>query len=240
MSSPQVPPTRARLLIVDDLGEIVHADNYRAFRGAGYEVEIAGSTAKALSLLKGLPPDLIVLEAGLPQRSGYELSPFIRSLRNIPTILIGKQDGLEEKLDGLAAGADDFLGSPYDIRELLMKISVLLRRWMKRPAKDKKIQIDQLVVDPITRKVFLERQPIELGSREFDVLYYLVKNPSRIIHRDELLNRVWNLPTPANSNLVATCINGLRSKLNGKSLIRTLHGQGYCLGTPPAEKIPSS
>ncbi|ODT79847.1 hypothetical protein ABS71_00775 [bacterium SCN 62-11] len=239
MSSKKVPVTRPRLLIVDDLGEIVHAENYRSFLDAGYEVEIAGSTTRALSLLKGLPPDLILLEAGLPQRSGYELSPFLRSLRNIPIILIGKQDELEDKLAGLAAGADDFLGSPYDIRELLMRISVLLRRWMKRPAKDKKIQIDQLIVDPITRKVFLDRQPIELGSREFDVLYYLVKNPSRIIHRDELLNRVWNLPTPANSNLVATCINGLRNKLNGKSLIRTLHGQGYCLGTLPNEVAPT-
>lgn len=232
MSSDNAPtPTKARLLIIDDLGSITNAQNYRAFRKAGYEIETAGSTARALSTLQGPLPDLILLEASLPQREGHQLRAFLRSLRKLPIILIG-EGGLEEKLAGLVAGADDFLVVPYDFQELLVRIAVLLRRWQKIPTREQKIQVDLLVVEPIARKAFYDRQPLELGEREFEVLHYFVANPHRIISREELLNRIWHLPSHTASNMVEVCINGVRSKLkgHGKEVIQTFRRRGYCLG----------
>lgn len=220
-----------RLLIIDNQGSIVNAKNYKEFRRAGYEIEVAGSTAKALVAVETLAPDLIILEAGIPQQGGFELAAFIRSLREIPVILVSDRNGLEDKLTGLSQGADDYLGNPYDLRELLMRVSVLLRRWMNRPSQGV-IHIDQLTLDPLRRKAVLDGQPLDLGGREFDLLTYFVQNPHRMISRDELLNRVWHQPTPATTNIVQVCINSLRNKLQdeGKRLIRTVPRLGYSWG----------
>lgn len=226
-----LPPSskRPRLLIIDDQGSIVTAQNYNSFCDAGYKIELAGSAAKALFTLTDSPPDLILLEANLPRHSGYDLEAFIRSMRQIPLILISHQCSLEDKLFGLSIGADDYLGIPYDLRELLMRISVLLRRWMNRHPNEKVVTIGQLMVDPVQRKVFLGGDAIDVGMREFDLISYLAHNPNRFIGRDELLNKVWHLPTPAATNIVQVCINGLRNKLlgQGKEIIQTVRGVGY-------------
>ncbi len=209
----------------------MNAQNYKAFRKAGYEIEVAGSTGKALEAVESVAPDLIILEASIPGRCGFELDAFIRSLRQIPVILVSDLNTIEDKLTGLSLGADDYLGIPYDLRELLMRVTVLLRRWMPRQSHSI-IQIDQLTLDPIRRKALLDGQPLDLGAREFDLLTYFLQNPHRMISRDELLNGVWHQPTPATTNIVQVCINSLRNKLQdeGKKLIRTVPRLGYSWG----------
>lgn len=223
---------KPQLLVIDHLGYIVNATNYNAFSEAGYAIDVAGSASKALTLLKGPLPDLILLEASLPAHSGYDLEAFIQSLRQVPLILISDDGSLEAKLQGLSLGADDYLSNPYHLSELLMRISVLLRRWMNRHSSDGIITIDQLTIDPIRHQAFLSGKPVDLGFREFEVLCYFAQNPHRFISRDELLNKVWHLPTPAVTHVVEVCINGLRKKLmdRDKQIIQSLRGLGYSLG----------
>lgn len=238
VSSQPVPKIKPQLLVIDNQGSIVNASNYNAFAKAGYTVEIAGSAAKALAFLNGPLPDLILLEASLPQQSGYYLGGFISSLRQIPLILISDNCSLEAKLHGLSLGADDYLGNPYHLSELLMRISVLLRRWMNQTSPESVFTIDQLTVDIVRHRAFLSDKPLELGFREFDLLCYLARNPYRFISRDELLNQVWHLPTPSTTNVVEVCINGLRKKLldQDKKLIHAGRGLGYSLGKVESEQ----
>lgn len=226
--------TKPQLLVIDHLGSIVNATNYNAFSEAGYAIDVAGSASKALSLLKGPLPDLILLEASLPGHSGYDLEAFIQSLRQVPLILISDDGSLKAKLQGLTLGADDYLANPYHLQELLTRISVLLRRWMNRHTTDGIVTIDRLTIDPARHQVFLSGKAVEIGFREFDVLSYFARNPRRFISRDELLNKVWNLPTPSVSHVVEVCINGLRKKLldRDKQIIQSVRGLGYSLGKP--------
>ena len=223
---------KPQLLVIDHLGSIVNATNYNAFSQAGYVIDIAGSADKALFFLKGPLPDLILLEACLPQHCGYELESFIQSLRQIPLILISDDSSLEAKLRGLSLGADDYLSNPYHLSELLMRISVLLRRWMNRHSSVGVITIDQLTIDPLRHQASLSGKPLDLGFREFELLCYFAQNPRRFISRDELLNKVWHLPTPAITHVVEVCINGLRKKLQdrNKQIIQAVRGLGYSLG----------
>ena len=232
VSSQPVPKIKPQLLVIDNQGSIVNASNYNAFAKAGYTVEIAGSAAKALAFLNGPLPDLILLEASLPQQSGYYLGGFISSLRQIPLILISDNCSLEAKLHGLSLGADDYLGNPYHLSELLMRISVLLRRWMNQPLPESVITIDEVMVDIVRHRAFLGDKPLDLGFREFDLLSYFAQNPHRFISRDELLNKVWHLPTPSTTNVVEVCINSLRKKLQDrdKDIIQGVRGLGYSLG----------
>ncbi len=234
MSSETIKP---QLLVVDHLGTIVNATNYNALSKAGYAIDVAGSASKALSLMKGPLPDLILLEASLPAHSGYDLEAFIQSLRQIPLILISDDGSLEAKLQGLTLGADDYLSHPYHLQELLVRISVLLRRWMNRHTTDGIVTIDRLTIDPVRHQVFLSGKAVEVGFREFDVLSYFARNPHRFISRDELLNKVWNLPTPSVTNVVEVCINGLRKKLmdRDKQIIQGARGLGYSLGKAEAD-----
>ena len=224
--------TKPQLLVIDHLGSIVNATNYNAFSQAGYAIDVAGTADKALFLLKGRLPDLILLEASLPQHCGYELEAFIGSLRQIPLILISENGSLEAKLQGLSLGADDYLANPYHLQELLMRISVLLRRWLNRHSSQGVITIDKLTIDPLRHQASLAGKPLDLGAREFELLCYLAQNPHRFISRDELLNKVWHLPTPAITHVVEVCINGLRKKLldRDKQIIQAVRGQGYSLG----------
>ncbi|MCW5865709.1 MAG: response regulator transcription factor [Candidatus Eremiobacteraeota bacterium] len=234
MSSQPASTVKPQLLVIDHLGTIVNATNYNAFSQAGYAIDVAGSASKALSILKGPLPDLILLEASLPAQSGYDLEAFIQSLRQVPLILISDDGSLEAKLQGLILGADDYLANPYHLQELLIRISVLLRRWMNRHAGEAAITIDHLTIDPVRHQVFLKGKAVEVGFREFEVLSYFARNPHRFISRDELLNKVWNLPTPAITHVVEVCINGLRKKLldRDKQLIQGVRGLGYSLGKP--------
>ena len=231
MSSETIKP---QLLVIDHLRTIVNATNYNAFSEAGYAIDVAGSASKALSLLKGPLPDLILLEASLPAHSGYDLEAFIQSLRQVPLILISDDGSLEAKLQGLTLGADDYLANPYHLQELLTRISVLLRRWMNRHTSDGIVTIDRLTIDPARHQVFLSGKAVEVGFREFDLLSYFARNPHRFISRDELLNKVWNLPTPSVTHVVEVCINGLRKKLldRDKQIIQSVRGLGYSLGKP--------
>ena len=223
---------KPQLLVIDHLGSIVNAANYNAFSKEGYAIDIAGSAEKALSLLKGHLPDLILLEASLPEHSGYSLEAFIQCLRQVPLVLVSHDCSLEAKLQGLSLGADDYLANPYHLSELLVRIRVLLRRWMNRHSTDGVMTIDQLTVDPLRHQVFLGGKLLDLGFREFEVICYFARNPRRLISRDELLNKVWHLPTPTTTHVVEVCINGLRKKLldRDKQIIQSVRGLGYSLG----------
>lgn len=221
---------KPRILVIDDEESIVDSISF-ALEREGYEVQCAGTAAQALKLLEEALPDLILLDVMLPDRSGLDLCIFIRFLGDVPILMLSARDGLEDKVQGLEAGADDYLVKPFKFKELLARVKALMRRW-KKSEEANTIQLGELKLEPARRTFFQSGQAVELTLREFELLEYFMRRPRRVLTRDELLNRVWHLPTPAETNVLEVHISSLRHKLRDveKKLIRTVRGVGYSLG----------
>lgn len=221
---------KPRILVIDDEESIVDSISF-ALEREGYEVQCASTAAEALKMLEGALPDMILLDVMLPDRSGLDLCIFIRFLGDIPILMLSARDGLEDKVQGLEAGADDYLVKPFKFKELLARVKALLRRW-KKSEQANTLQLGELKLEPARRTISQSGQAVDLTLREFELLEYFMRRPRRVLTRDELLNRVWHLPTPAETNVLEVHISSLRHKLRDgeKKLIRTVRGVGYSLG----------
>lgn len=219
-----------RILVIDDEESIVDSISF-ALEREGYQVDCAANAAEALKLLDGSLPDLVLLDVMLPDRSGLDLCTFIRFLGEVPILMLSARDSLEDKVQGLEAGADDYLVKPFKFKELLARVKALMRRWKKSEGATT-LQLGDLKLEPARRTFFQAGEAIDLTLREFELLEYFMRRPRRVVTRDELLNRVWHLPTPAETNVLEVHISSLRSKLRDgdKKLIRTVRGVGYSLG----------
>ncbi|MBS2040057.1 response regulator transcription factor [bacterium] len=222
--------SKPRILVVDDEESIVDSISF-ALEREGYEVQCAGSAAEALKALDGALPDLVLLDVMLPDRSGLDLCTFIRFLGEAPILMLSARDSLEDKVQGLEAGADDYLVKPFKFKELLARVRALMRRWRKCEEANT-LQLGDLKLEPARRTIFQSGEALDLTLREFELLEYFMRRPRRVVTRDELLNRVWHLPTPAETNVLEVHISSLRQKLRDpeKKLIRTIRGVGYTLG----------
>lgn len=213
----------ARILLIDETG--VYASILQLwFLRAHYAVALA-APAEALSVP---PPDLVLLNSAVLPAG--QLAVLLSRLHSRPLIVVSRRPSLGEKLSALEMGADDYLGWPFHLKELVLRARNLLRRVRESEA-SKLLEMGPVRMDRARRQVFLEGEPLHLTTRQFELLLYFFENPRRFIGRDELLNHVWNLPTPVETNIVETTMNTLRRKLkdHGKRLICTLRG-GYCMG----------
>jgi len=207
---------------------MLHAGVDMILQEDGYELLHADTVQRALQIKHETCPDLILLDIDLPERSETTLSDLIFRLQKTPVIVISGQYDLEQKIAALEAGAEDYFVRPFIFRELLARIRMLL----KRGGTHDNLQRGDLRLHTSQRRVFLADQPVDLTSREFELLEYLLRRPQRVVSREELLNRVWHLPTPATTHVVEVYINSLRTKLNDrdKNLIQTVRGLGYSFG----------
>jgi two-component system response regulator MprA len=207
----------------------------RVLRFEGYEVALAKDGAEALEAVTKEQPDLLVLDVMMPHVDGLSACRMLRQRgAAFPILMLTARHTVSDRVDGLDAGADDYLVKPFAIDELLARVRALLRR----PApimSDGPIQVDDLVLNPATREVTRGGEPVELTKLEFDLLELLMRNAGIVIGRDVIYERIWGYDFGTGSKSLDVYVGYLRRKTEdgGKPrLIHTVRGVGYTLREP--------
>ncbi|NSL53659.1 response regulator [Uliginosibacterium aquaticum] len=215
-----------RLLLVEDdlmIGESV----LDLLRDDGYAVDWVRSAGMADSALASGTYDLILLDLGLPDRDGLELLRALRARKErVPVLVVTARDAVPARVLGLDAGADDYIVKPYDLDELLARIRALLRRSAGRA--EPVYEYQNVCINPATREVTVDGQPVLLSAREWAVLEPLLARPGMILSRARLEEKLFSWKDDVNSNAVEVYIHGLRKKL-GAQLIQNVRGVGYLI-----------
>lgn len=221
------------ILLVED--EVRIADTLRVgLTENGFEVDVAYDGRLGYKLFQSKPFNLIVLDINLPVYSGYELCKMIRATdMDVPVIMLTALSGLEDKIEGYDAGADDYIIKPFEFRELLMKMRVLLRRaGDKRTPVGNFLRAADLQMNLDTKEVSREGVSINLTAKEFQLLEYLLRNKNRVVSRADIAVNVWDIDFDTNTNIIDVYINYVRNKVDKpfeKKLIQTQVGMGYIL-----------
>jgi heavy metal response regulator len=227
-----------RILVVEDESRIADFLS-RGLVSAGYAVDVAATGGSAIDMIHSTDYDLVILDLGLPDVDGLTVLQKIRNRKVSPPVLIlSARDAVDDRVKGLEGGADDYLVKPFAFVELLARVRVLLRRGQPTP---EKLQVGDLSLDCIRRKVSRDGENIELAPKEFSILEYLMRNRGRPLSRTMIVEHVWDMDYDGLTNIVDVYIRHLRSKIDDKwpqKMIQTVRGIGYMLDTPdrPVEK----
>ena len=221
-----------RLLVVEDEKRI--ADFLcRGLQGAGYAVDAVANGASALEFVHATDYDLVILDIMLPDMDGFQVLEKIRNRKVGPPVLILSARGaLDDRVRGLEQGADDYLVKPFAFVELLARVRALLRRG--QPALER-LQVSDLTLDCIRRKVTRAAEPIDLAPKEFGILEYMMRNKGRPLSRTMIVEHVWDMDYDGLTNIVDVYIRHLRSKIDDRfpqKLIQTVRGIGYMIEAP--------
>jgi two-component system response regulator MprA len=224
-----------RLLVVDDdrrLRDVLR----RALTLSGYEVRLAETGSEALAEISSGVPDAVVLDVGLPDIDGLEVCRLLRRERNrVPVLMLTARDAVSDRIDGLDAGADDYLIKPFDIDELQARLRALLRRSGEGDL-DGGLSFGELKLDPARHGVAVDETFVELTRTEYQLLELLMLNPRRVLPHSLIYDRVWGYDFGPTSNALRVYVGYLRRKLEdagSRPLIHTVRGVGYALREPP-------
>lgn len=214
-----------RLLLVEDNRQLAGL-LCKELEKHGYAVDLAGNGIDAEFMGNEEPYDIVVLDLGLPQSSGLDvLKNWRRDGNSVPVIILTARDTWHERVDGFKAGADDYLGKPFHVQELLMRIQALLRRSHDMPGE--RLQSGGLVLDEERQLVLLTNgENVKLTGTEFRLLRYFMLHPGSILSKTRLTEHVYEQEFDRDSNLIEVYVRRLRDKL-GKETIVTRRGQGY-------------
>lgn len=194
-----------------------------------YRTEVAYDGITGLSRFRESNPNLVVMDLMLPVMDGLEVARRIRKTSNVPIVILTAKDRVEDKVEGLDAGADDYLVKPFSIEELLARIRAHLRR--VTPAITGEIRVSDLIINLEGREVYRGERRIDFSNKEFELLELLAKSPGKVFSRFEIEEKVWP-GYQGGSNVVDVYIGYLRKKLEGggeRRLIHTVRGVGYVL-----------
>jgi DNA-binding response OmpR family regulator len=220
----------ARVLVIEDERKVLRSLE-QGLQAEGYDVVAAATGEEGFQKAATLPFDCVVLDLLLPGRDGLQVLADLREMGNkVPVLILTARDGVEDRVTGLDAGADDYLIKPFAFAELLARLRVILRR--ERGAPEKVLRAGDLEVDLLQRRAWRAGEELVLTLREFEVLAYLLRHKNRIVTRDMLGRQVWKEPNYALTNVIDVYITLLRRKVEkpGKRpLIHTLRGLGYSL-----------
>jgi DNA-binding response OmpR family regulator len=204
----------------------------KGLREATYAVDVAADGSSASEQSQQYDYDAIVLDVMLPGRDGLSVCRELRaSGSDVPVLMLTARDAVEARVQGLDAGADDYLTKPFDFRELLARLRALTRR-ERRPLAPERIEIGALAIDVPGRRVFRRGREVVLTSREYALLEYLARHAGEVVGRADIAEHVWDEHYDAFSNVVDVYVQRLRRKLDTPgtpSIIRTRRGQGYQL-----------
>ncbi len=224
-----------RLTVVDDdraLREVLR----RALTLAGYEVRLADSGAAALAEIASSQPDAVVLDIGLPDINGLEVCRLLRREGNrVPVLMLTARDAVSDRIDGLDAGADDYLVKPFDIDELKARLRALLRRTGAEGDVEGGLSFGGMRLDAARHGVSVGEKFVELTRTEYQLLELLMLNPRRVLPHSLIYDRVWGYDFGPTSNALRVYIGYLRRKLEDAGAgpeIHTVRGVGYALREP--------
>lgn len=227
-----------RLLLVEDESRAAEVLS-KGLREQTYAVDVAADGEDALYQASITEYDAVILDVMLPKLSGIEVCRELRrSGSNVPILMLTARDAVESRIDGLDAGADDYLTKPFDFGELLARIRAIIRRG-RLPLTPAIVRLGDLAIDLRARQVSRHRLPVELTSKEFALLEFLVLHRGQVLGRGAIAEHVWDAPFESMSNTIDVMIQRLRRKIDppsGPSLITTRRGEGYML-TPPTERV---
>ena len=225
-----------RVLVVED-DEAIAQVLQRSLRMEGYDVKIADDGVIALDLAHAFLPDLVILDLGLPRMDGIDVAKTMRETDDVPILVLTARDAVESRVEGLDAGADDYLVKPFERQELLARLRALLRR--HPPRGQAALVVGDLKLNPDTHEVArgssadgAENRAIELTQREFELLEYLMRNERIVISRQRLLDEVWGYDPFSMTNTIEVFVSNLRRKLEAGGeprLLHTIRGAGYVL-----------
>ena len=217
-----------RILVVED--DVVLGERLKKDLGhAGFAVDLTDNGIDAEHMGNEEPYDAVVLDLGLPKRSGLEVLANWRQRGNrVPVIILTARDAWHEKVEGFKAGADDYLGKPFHVEELLARINALIRRGHGQASGN--LHVAGLTLNEERQAVLTDKgNEIELTGIEFRLLRYFMLHPGQILSKSRLTEHVYDFDSDKDSNVMEVYINRLRQKL-GKDLIATRRGQGYVFG----------
>jgi two-component system response regulator MprA len=224
----------ARVLVVDDEPAVREALR-RALAVEGYSVELAGNGAEALRTIGLAEPDVVVLDVLMPEVDGLAACRRLREEGSrVPVLMLTARAGVGDRVDGLDAGADDYLVKPFALEELLARIRALLRRGGQERG-DKPLRFGDVALDLATREVRRGDRPVELTRTEFNLLELFLRNPRQVLTRSLIFERVWGYDFGPTSNALDVYIGYLRRKTEAGGeprLIQTVRGIGYALREP--------
>ena len=234
MTSTPSAPARPRVLVVDD-DRAVRESLRRSLEFNGYAVTLAGDGAEALAGIGGANPDVVVMDVMMPRLDGIEATRALRAAGNdVPILVLTARDSVGDRVDGLDAGADDYLTKPFALEELLARLRALLRR--SQPVTDdlaaETLSFSDLTLNPVTREVRRAGRAIELTRTEFALLEMFMRRPRRVLDRSFILEEVWGYDFPTTANSLEVYVGYLRRKTEAESeprLIHTVRGIGYVL-----------
>ena len=218
----------ARILVVEDERDIADFIG-RGLALKGHEVDIARDGEEALARARERPPEVVVLDLMLPGVDGIEVCRRLRTASDVPIIILTARDSVADKVQGLDAGADDYVTKPFAFEELLARVRAALRR--KAPAGEV-MTVGDLIIRPASREVERNGRVIVLTAREFDLLEFLARNVGQVVGKQVIFEKVWGYDDEIESDAIKVYIRYLRKKLNApgeQDLIRAVRNVGYML-----------
>ena len=223
-----------RVLVIED-DDAVRSAVRRALLLGGYEVLLAPDGQNGLLQAQTAVPDAIILDLGLPDIDGMEVCRRLRAAGDrTPILMLTARDAVEDRVDGLEAGADDYLVKPYDVRELQARLKAIMRRHIEG-ADGRSLRFEELELDADAHAARIGDRSIELTRTEYQLLELLMLNPRRVLTSELIYDRIWGYDFNLAGNALRVYIGYLRRKLEAageRRLIQTVHGVGYVLRAP--------
>jgi two-component system OmpR family response regulator len=220
-----------RVLVVEDDNKIA-SFVVNGLKQSGFAVDRCADGEEALTFVQSTPYDVAVVDVMLPQLDGLSLVGKMRKQNiRVPVIILSAKASVEDRVKGLQTGADDYLTKPFAFSELLARIQALIRR-STNAAEPTKLSVGDLTLDLLTREVKRGHEAIELQSREFSLLEYLMRNPGRVVTKTMILEHIWDYSFDPQTNVVDVLVHRLRAKVDKdfpKKMIQTIRGVGYVL-----------
>jgi two-component system response regulator MprA len=227
------PGARPRVLVVDD-DRAVRDSLRRSLEFTGYDVALAADGAEGLAAVGAQHPDVVVIDVMMPRLDGIETTRALRGAGNdVPILVLTARDAVGDRVEGLDAGADDYLTKPFALEELLARLRALLRRVVPDGDTDGEVlSFADLRMDVASRDVSRGGRPIELTRTEFTLLEMFLRRPRRVLDRSFILEEVWGYDFPTSANSLEVYVGYLRRKTEAEGeprLIQTVRGVGYVL-----------
>lgn len=233
VTRPDGSPVRA--LVVDDEQNLTELLSM-ALSNEGWHVESANNGQQALNIIREFTPDVVVLDVMMPGLDGMEVLRRVRVSNDVPVLFLTAKDDVDDRIDAITAGGDDYVTKPFNLREVVARVRGMVRRYIGSNSNDGPLVVGDLALDERSYEVTRGGTPIRLTAKEFELLRYLMQSPKQVLTRAQILEHVWSYDFGGKSGVVEIYISYLRKKLDaaGPPMIHTVRSVGYMI--KPAEQ----